>query len=430
MRTRPTHMALLRSLAAASLIALVWPSLANAMSVQGVTQNALQLNTLGTPYIHSRHAGLMPYWGPCYRCQTVTTSYCTAANNNSNLMTYSGQGNSFTVSDTNCNWSLVLNNGQWAGYYDSTLSWNNTTGTFSGSLNFTGASEIQVICGGNSGIAGSGSSIVPDNLPIGSGGCNPGNQTATGNPITLQNGDFVGGPITIGNVWGNWTVAAAGTCLAVSYNGASEGDLCAFTNTTKQVCHHYLPTSTTCKRPANELGSVTAWPCNTQTTWPNSQACATGGGASWIWGSPDGASGTNASGYYVMETQYNNQTGSPINASLVFSADNNGWVWINGQQVGFGDNWTVNTTAAVQLPVGTDTIDFMVMNTPDPYAGSSEISPAAGVLSISQGGQILVTTNSNWWFVNAPPATPSPTPQSLLSASPGYAPFNCAAGGC
>jgi hypothetical protein len=246
MSTRHTVLSIALLIASAGILL---PATANAASVYSITGDDLKMNTLGSEYIHSRHIGLMPYWGPCYRCETKYKEQCSASNNSSNLVTYSGDGRAWTVKDDNCTWFMDIDSGQYANEYDSTLSWNNSTKSFSGYLNFTGTSEIGYLCGGNSGIEGSGSSIFPMNSPIGTGGCSPNNQGATGQPLTLVNGKFVGGPITIGNVWGNWTITATGSCLAVSYNGAQEGDLCAFTTTSYQSCRDHSPTSSECQVP-------------------------------------------------------------------------------------------------------------------------------------------------------------------------------------
>lgn len=50
------------------------PFNAQAASVYSITGDDLKMNTLGSEYIHSRRIGLMPYWGPCYRCPTTLES--------------------------------------------------------------------------------------------------------------------------------------------------------------------------------------------------------------------------------------------------------------------------------------------------------------------------------------------------------------------
>jgi hypothetical protein len=158
-----------------------------------------------------------------------------------------------------------------------------------------------------------------------------------------------------------------------------------------------------------------------------------GNSAEWIFGANDGLSGTAQSGYSVMEAQYDNPTNLGMPATLTFAADNFGWVWINGQQVGYTAGFSTLDTVSITLPPGMDTIDFMVMNDPNaPVSDPSEFqNPAAGILAISNSsGQALIGTNdTNWYLVDNPPAAPVPSPSSLLAGT-GYTPQNCAAGGC
>ena len=179
-----------------------------------------------------------------------------------------------------------------------------------------------------------------------------------------------------------------------------------------------------------ELGTTYEWSCAAG-PWGSSQSCAAGGassyGGQWIWGASDGVSGTNQSGYYVMDNQFNNTTGAPITATLTFSADNFGWVWLNGQQVASavnpnGNNWQVATTATITLPIGINTISFLVLNQP-PY----NPNPAAGILAIAQGNKSLLASNSKWWYTTAPPASPNPPMSQVI---PGYTPYNCSTGTC
>ena len=71
MSTRRTALSIALLMASAGIIL---PATVQAASVYGITGDDLQMNTLGSQYIHSRHTGLMPYWGPCYRCTTQIES--------------------------------------------------------------------------------------------------------------------------------------------------------------------------------------------------------------------------------------------------------------------------------------------------------------------------------------------------------------------
>ncbi|MCE5361454.1 MAG: hypothetical protein JJ714_10905, partial [Acidithiobacillus sp.] len=216
----------------------------------------------------------------------------------------------------------------------------------------------------------------------------------------------------------------------------------------QRVCQQYAPTSTQCQTPPNAETtdpSAYAWACGFtgnpmiggwyQDVCQNSYI--SNSNAQWIFGANNGATGTYQSGYSIMQAKFDNTLGT-ISANLTFLADNIGWVWLNGQQVAYG-NWESQSntgpwSGSVTVPGGNNTIDFMVMNYPDaPVSDPNEYTnPSVGILSLTDPstGQVLTESNaSDWYVVTQPPSPPSPSPSSLLAGT-GYTPVNCASGGC
>lgn len=426
MSTRRTALSIALLMASAGIIL---PAPALAASVYGITGDDLQMNTLGQQYIHSRHTGLMPYWGPCYRCTTQVESEptCTPGTQNHVLAQWTNTGNSSCggyESDsfeayTQCTNSgivqIVLQNNS----YDPNAS--------VGQKNYGATVPIAVPQGGNYGQSLNMSSVF--------GGGNSCSQNFDWYPTYGITGEDVNGTFNGTVTFGNY--------LSPSQYEQSPTFPVVFQNyklVSVRTCQQYAPTSTECKTPppASQTNQPTyAWACDTsENGWQPGSVCTNSAiqssGAEWIFGSNTGISGTAQSGYFVMQARYDNPTSSTMPATLTFAADNFGWVWINGEQVGYTDTFTTLTTEAISLPPGEDTVDFMVMN--DPNAPSSDPTefenPAAGILSItnSAGQTILATNDTDWTEIDNPPTNPDPSPQSLLPA--GYTPQNCAAGGC
>jgi len=424
MKLRATiFFALLSGLPTASL-----PTTAQAASVYGIAQNNLQMNTLGEPYIHSRHTGTMPYWGPCYRCTTqmVTEPACTqgqppvtlAATTLSGYSDCGGfESDSFTAQTqcSNGNVQLVLTNNSY-----------NPADT-TGQIYYSATVPIAIPNGGNYG-----TTVNMQSIFGGGNGCSENFDWYPTYAITGEdvNGTF-NGTVTFGNYLSPGQYQQSQTFPITFQN---------YKIVAQTTCHHYAPTSSMCQTPNTETVnqmSVYQWACATAETGWNPAICSntdiSASGAEWIFGASDGLSGTAQSGYSVMQAQYVNPTNLPMPATLTFAADNYGWVWINGQQVAFTSSYTSLDTVSISLPPGTDTIDFMVMNDPDsPVSDPNEYAnPAAGILAITNSAnQTIVSSNDSLWtLVQNPPSTPNPTPQSLLSGT-GYSPVNCANGGC
>ncbi len=399
-------------------------------SVYGITENDLQMNTLGENYIHSRHTGLMPYWGPCYRCteQLVSEPTCTVSNQHQVLAQWTNNGNSscggyesdtFTAY-TQCTGSgivqIVLQNNSY-----------NPADT-TGRVYYNATVPIAVPNGGNYG-----SNV---NMQAVFGGGNSCSQNFDWYPTYSITGEDINGTFNGTVTFGNY--------LSPSQYEQSPNFPVVFQNykeVEERVCKQYAPTSSECQTPPTPSQTnlpTYAWACDTsENGWQPGSVCTNaainGTGAQWIFGANNGISGTAQSGYSVMQTTYVNPTSSPMPATLTFAADNYGWVWINGQQVGFTNTFTQLDTVSISLPAGNDTIDFMVMNEPNsPSSNPSEfVNPSAGILAITNAsGQDIVSTNdTNWYMVDNPPSAPNPSPSSLLAGT-GYTPINCASGGC
>lgn len=406
----------------------VLPTEAQAASVYGIAQNDLQMNTLGTPYIHSRHTGTIPYWGPCYRCTTqmVSEPACTPGSPAQTLAQYTLSGysscggfesDSFTATTQCANGAvqLVLTNNSYnpadttgKQYYSATVPIAIPNGgSFGSSVN------MQAVFGG-----GNGCSQNFDWYPT---------YAITGEDV---NGTF-NGSVTFGNYLSPGQYQQSPTFPVVFQN---------YKLVAQTTCQQYAPTSSECQTPppASQTNlPVYQWACDTAENGWNSGVCGNSAistsGAEWIFGASDGIDGTAQAGYSVMESQYENPTSLPMPATLTFAADNFGWVWINGAQVGYTTSFSQLTTESVSLPPGTDTIDFMVLNYPNsPTSNPNEFqNPSAGILAITNGsGQVILGTNdTDWYLVENPPSAPNPSPASVISGT-GYTPQNCAAGGC
>ncbi|MBN6739616.1 hypothetical protein JKG47_03555 [Acidithiobacillus sp. MC6.1] len=189
---------------------------------------------------------------------TVQTSYnyCTCSNatgQNSDpqcttlAQTYSyasgvSGGNPISMSSSNGQYCLSSTGAYVSPGYGSCI--NYSGGTFSGCLNISGTSQVGYVCGGNSGICGSGNSIIANSAPP--AGCGPNDQSvvassgtsypkstqiASGGPITYQNGQFSGAPIQVlylSSTGRQMTTeyTANGTCLVETLNGSPQGEYC------------------------------------------------------------------------------------------------------------------------------------------------------------------------------------------------------------
>ncbi|MBE7562795.1 hypothetical protein H7F10_07495 [Acidithiobacillus sp. HP-6] len=446
MITRHAALSIALLMASAGII-LPAPSLA--ASVYGITGDDLQMNTLGSQYIHSRHTGLMPYWGPCYRCKKQEecspqpypkASYCAGPVNG-----WAGNGDApdaqWIYGTTNCR-----NAGSGVTQYLETFYNNNTDSTIQGTawyaMNDFGAVYVngaQVASYSDVGHTGAHAYPGTDGLLSSAISLPPGKDTIV---MRITNGS--------GSSYGILQVNA-------DINGTEQPIITSNPSTWyyitgecpveyERVCGHYGPQSTECTTPPTDetlYPDPSSWACNFtgnpliggwyQDVCQNPQITAAN--AQWIYGANDGATGVPQSAYSVMQATFDNTLGN-IQANLTFLADNIGWVWINGQQVAYG-NWESENNSEpwsgnVSVPAGQDTIDYMVMNYPSvPYSPTAPANnPSVGILALTAStGQVLIQSNaSNWDVVTAPPTTPDPTPQSLLPA--GYTPQNCAAGGC
>lgn len=396
---------------------------ADAASVTAVSGDAHIMATLGKPYIHSRHVGTMPYWGPCYRCTTKEEPEASCKSGKTHVLaTWTSSGDStcggyesdtFTAY-TECSGSAV-------DLYLRNNSYNPADTTGKMYYNAT----VPISMGGSYG--------NQVNMQAVFGGGNSCSQDFDWYPTYAITGDDTdgtfNGTVTFGNYLSPYQYQQSPSFHIIFQN---------YKLVSVRVCKHYEPTSNECATPPpqSEVNPpVYGWDCNLSAQgWGGSSICnGAGSEAQWIWGASDGATGTSQSGYSVMQATFTNPTDLAMTATMAVAADNYGWVWINGQQVAFTQGFTTPQIDTIDLPPGKDTIDFMVLNYPNSPASdpSQNANPAAGILSITDSsGQPLLSTNStNWTMIQNPPATPDPSPQSLLSGT-SYTPKNCYDGGC
>lgn len=412
-----------------------------AASVGQVGEDVLNMDNMGEPFIHSRHTGTMPYWGDCYRCysQQVSQPECQPGTPAQQLAEWSSSGDSScggTETDTFVVSAVCEQNGQveldilnTSQNPAATVSQKTYTMDVTIGLGQSGVTSFQ--SNASNSCTGQTTGTVDFTCSSGSNSCSQGFDWY---PIfsvsgATNNGTFVGS-VSFGNYLSPSQYQSSGA-IGVEYS--------EYATVNEMVCQHYPPGSAQCNT-VNQQPTlpVYQWACDTaENGWQPGSLCAnslvSANGSEWIFGAPDGANGTAQSGYSVMQAQYVNPTSLSMPATLAFAADNYGWVWINGTQVGFMGGFGSPQTDPVVLPPGTDTIDFMVLNYPNspPSDPKEYANPAAGILAISNSsGQPLIGSNDNEWnLVDNPPATPNPTPTSLIGST-GYTPQNCATGNC
>ncbi|MBU2722821.1 prepilin-type N-terminal cleavage/methylation domain-containing protein [Acidithiobacillus ferridurans] len=168
-------------------------------------------------------------YGAIGNSQNYSLSSSLLSGNGMNMSSYGG---SFSLNTPQAN---VYSSG-----YSSSITYS-PSGGFNGCLNITGTAEVGHVCGGNSGICGSGNTITANSSPLSS--CAGGNaysaggessyatQTATGGPISYQGGQFSGSPIVVNYIGPNGnphsiTFTPNGTCMAESVNGQNVGNYC------------------------------------------------------------------------------------------------------------------------------------------------------------------------------------------------------------
>jgi hypothetical protein len=149
----------------------------------------------------------------CACSQTSTQPYCCTAVQSpiTGEISYSGTGNGWTITGGTA-WSFTDPGAAHYGLgYTQTIQYDPFSNTFSGNINISGTVQVGYVCGGNSGLYGSGNELLPLNQPNDSSCSQPepeSSQTATGTPIQLSNtnggGVFSGGPITVNEAWGSF----------------------------------------------------------------------------------------------------------------------------------------------------------------------------------------------------------------------------------
>ncbi|MHB8321428.1 MAG: prepilin-type N-terminal cleavage/methylation domain-containing protein [Acidithiobacillus sp.] len=175
-------------------------------------------------------------------------------NQDSNQSAVMDGGNAINLEQIGNQISLTLpsgipNHNSLVSAYESTLSYNSSSGTFNGCLNISGTAMVGHNCGGNSGICGTGNTLTANSSTGSSCGPNGGqgisyinsqgqvaylpasDANATGGPISFSNGSFQGTPIVTNWVSSNGqlmheTFAPAGACVTESVNGAQTGSFC------------------------------------------------------------------------------------------------------------------------------------------------------------------------------------------------------------
>lgn len=435
-------------------------SSAQAASVDSISANAGILPTLNKQYVHSRHAGTMPYWGDCYRCKItpvqMLSPLCAAGAAPQVLAEWTSTGTSTCGSPekdifeatTDC-----LTNGEESIKFTETST---DSGTTSSQKTYNLSADYTLM---------SGLADVTGTGPVGQCSGNTGASTdftcAFGQNSCSADFDWYP-EITINGTEGSGSfngVITFTNYLSPTQEQSKSFDV-QFSNyiTEKErQCTQYPPLSSECTSTSdtaatvNSGGDLYQWPCATQEGgWNVTGETASNpsttnnycngflNSSDWIFGSSDGASDAPPSAYTVMETEYDNTSGSPESGIMTIATDGAGWVWINGTQVAYVES---NATSyqdiqeiPVSLPAGDDQIVFMVQKIPGcPATDPSACTPsgAAGIMSIVEGSDnmLIVNTNTNAWYaIGSPPASPNPTPQSLMTS--GWTPVNCGTQAC
>lgn len=420
----------------AALFLTAFPALSQAASVDAVSKDNLELQQLGSTYIHSRHVGTMPYWGECYRCAPqVVNNYCTTQTNPSGFE-YTEGGNDLYIQSANCSiYSTDASDTEENTGLADSITYDDTTNVFSGAIDLTGLTQEGVICGGNSGIQGENNTIVAlnDPTPDSTSSTCDANQDASGGPITLTGTEFGGSPITVENAWGFFTVSPGDNCLNFSFNNESLGAACLFPASMEIRCHHYAPTSSQCETTSyDDFGAPEGvYGCGSGSTWGGTCSSSLSG-SDWLWGFDDGNTGTAVGGYFTLSSYYDNSSGNAIPSVISMEADSYGWLFVNGQQV-LSCAQGSDCTANYNMPTGYDYISYVILSAPE-NASDSTRDPAAGIVSIidSATGSALVSSNgSSWWMSPVLPGSLSPSMQTVLddNGDSAFSPKSCTADG-
>ncbi len=190
-----------------------------------------------------------------YNRNTSAGEYCTSCNGSSSSPNCVAPSQNYTYSTSNLGnpISLVSSNGSYcltghgshvSSYYDSCINYSGSS--FSGCINVGGTAMVGYVCGGNSGICGSGNTLIANSLPPTV--CGPNNeaetyyggtihdypestQIANGGPLTYQSGQFSGSPINVYYISGTGQTmhtqfVADGPCVTELLNGNPEGQYC------------------------------------------------------------------------------------------------------------------------------------------------------------------------------------------------------------
>ncbi|MBN6739625.1 hypothetical protein JKG47_03600 [Acidithiobacillus sp. MC6.1] len=423
--------------------------LAQAASVDQVSGNAALMPTLNRQYVHSRHAGTMPYWGPCYRCKMLpvqTASPQCAANTPPEVLAeWTNSGTSSCGSqetDTFEATTQCLTNGEESIEFTETSSDPGATvsqKSYQLSADYTLMNGLANVTGTGPVGQCSGSTGAQTDFTCGFG------QNSCGNNFDWYPEITVDG--TEGSGSFNGTITFTNYLSPTQEQSASfDVQFSNYITTKERICKQYPPLSSECTSTQDTAAVVNSglpvyqWPCNTQENgWQAGFYC---NGyflqSNWIFGSADASTEPPESAYSVMETEYENPTGTPQNGKLYIETDGAGWVWINGVQVAYvnsnGGSSTDIQEFNASLPAGNDKIVFMVQNIPNcSFTNQSTCTPkpAAGILTLLEGSNNMLAVNSNeaaWYLIGSPPATPYPTPQSLMPS--GWTPVNCATQTC
>ncbi|MBU2765959.1 hypothetical protein HAP94_07065 [Acidithiobacillus ferrivorans] len=116
-----------------------------------------------------------------------------------------------------------------------------------------------------------------------------------------------------------------------------------------------------------------------------------------------------------MQTTINNPTGAPIQAYWNAQADNLGWYFINGKQIGQSTNWSTMNKYPITLQPGNNVIDTTALNQGNgvgPYYGPNPTDTADEITGVGGNTVYSATGNGSWRMVAGPPTTPTNLPAS------------------
>ncbi len=358
-----------------------------------------------------------------------STDEITGSNEASGSITYSSGAFSGSITIANTGGSITLSgSGDTISYNGSSITYDSSTDTFSGSISLSLSENLTT------------PATCSDGSTPTSGSC------PSGTYLTCPSGYTLSGDTCSETVSGSFTLSGSGSNIDIS-GGSSTGsismtqtEVCptgytlssgsCVSNTDAGTTSTYVCTDGTnyqnCDAGGSILPSGSAYlcplgqtQCNENTSTPSfycsSGGSITGGAQSQIVAPADDYYGYNVNfpdtnADWIYDTVYNaalQPSGAMVSLSKTFNVSSNtsatiytnfddiGWVYLNGQYIGYDGNYWHNTASfPVSLQAGNNTLTLVIENLDPPNPNPSTVVASV----IASDGTVLVDTNGSGWI--------------------------------